>query len=154
MTTWKANGHIDFNCFDAHELAKALDTSKPETIRWNLRERLANTKRAVLLVGDTTRRKAADSSKFLQYHYELDVLLRLELPIAAANLNGSRVVECRRLPAVLRGDYYTISTSCQPKIIQYALDEYVPAFQENLKATNPKKGPGQYKASVCTALGL
>lgn len=152
MTAWKANEHIDFNFHDAHDIAIALDTSQKETIRRRLRERLANTKQAVLLIGDVTRTKAANSSKFL--HYELEVLLDLEIPIVVSNLNGSREAQTSRMPKVLTGDYYTVSTSFQPKIIQYGLDEHVPAFKSNLTATSSKKGPHQYKASIYTGLGL
>ena len=37
MEAWKANEKIDFNFFDAHDLFISRDTSKPETIKRNLR---------------------------------------------------------------------------------------------------------------------
>ena len=40
MRAWRANEHIDFDFYDAHDLNIALDTSQPETIRRRLRERL------------------------------------------------------------------------------------------------------------------
>lgn len=40
MEAWKANENIDFNFFDAHDLFISRDTSKPETIKRNLRERM------------------------------------------------------------------------------------------------------------------
>lgn len=151
MTAWKANENIDFNFYDAHDLAKALDTSKPETIRRRLRERLANTKQVVLLVGDNTRGRAGNSDKFL--FYELGVVLNLDLPIVIANLNQSRVAEVERMPKVLE-TVYTISTSFQPKIIQYALDNWPEAFNQNLHTSDPKTGPHYYKAKVYQDLGL
>jgi hypothetical protein len=153
MTAWKENEHIDFNFHDAHDIAIALDTSQKETIRRRLRERLVNTKQAVLLIGDITRTKAADATKFL--HYEIEVLINLQLPIVIANLNKSRVGELNRIPQALTdARVYTMSVSFQPKIIQYALDNYVPEFQKNLKAAKPLTGSYQYNASVYKGLGL
>ncbi len=152
MTAWKENEHIDFNFYDAHELANVLDTSQPETIRRRLRERLANTKQAVLLVSGLTRSKAADSSRFL--YYEMDVLTGLNLPIVVANLNQSREIQSDRVPKVLTDDYYTVSVSFQPKIIMHALDNYVSDFTTNLTAASPKKGSHYYKASVYKDLNL
>lgn len=148
MQAWKANQNIDFNFHDAHDLNVALDTSQSDTIRRRLRERLANTKQVVLLVGDQTRAVAARSSRFL--YYEVEVIRRLGLPVVFANLNGSRVVEQTRLPQVLL-DVYTISVSFQPAIIKYALDEYVNGYAADSKT---KKGPYQYKPTVYTRLGL
>ncbi len=153
MCAWKENEHIDFNFHDAHDLNTALDTSQPDTIRRRLRERLANTKQVALLVGDTTRRKAADEDSFI--YYEVEVIKRLELPVVFANLNQSRSAQSSRLPAELL-NVYTISVSFQPKIIQYALDEYVQAFRENQKLPSEKRktGPYKYKPSLYERLGL
>lgn len=151
MTAWVANENIDFNFYDAHETALVRDTSQQDTVRRRLRERLSNTKQAILLVSGVTRAAAADTSRFL--YYEMEVLLRLELPIVIANLNQSREAQTSRIPAAL-SDHYTISVSFQAKIIQYALDNYVPEFTTNLTATKPKTGAYQYKPSVYSGLGL
>ncbi|MDO8362250.1 MAG: hypothetical protein Q7V88_05090 [Actinomycetota bacterium] len=45
MEAWRENTKIDFSFFDAHDLYVARDTSKPETIKARLRERLNNAKR-------------------------------------------------------------------------------------------------------------
>jgi hypothetical protein len=148
MCAWRANRHIDFNFHDAHDLNVAIDTSQPETIRRRLRERLANTKQVVLLVGDETRRVAATPRRFL--YYEVETIRRLGLPVVFANLNGSRVAQSTRLPQTLL-DAYTISVSFQPTIVRHALDEYVDGFAV---ASRSKTGPYHYKASVYAALGL
>jgi hypothetical protein len=49
---------------------------------------------------------------------------------------------------------YSINVSFQPKIIQYALDEYVAEFNNNPTARNPKTGPYRYKPQVYENLGL
>lgn len=151
MEAWRDNENIDFNFFDAHDINTALDTSQPETIRRRLRERLANTKQAVVLISETTKPKAARSSSFL--YYEIEVIYKLGLPVVFANLNGERKVQTNRLPAKLL-EPYTISVSFQPAIIKYALDDYVPEFNDNLKAIDPKSGPYHYKKRVYTDLGL
>ena len=95
---------------------------------------------------------AADPRTLL--HSELEILLDLAVPIVVANLNGAREAQTSRMPAVLTGDYYTVSTSFQPKVIQYALDEQVPTFRANVTATYPRKGPHQYQARLYQELGL
>jgi len=151
MTAWKENENIDFNFHDAHDFYTALDTSQPETIRRRIRERLANTKQVVLLVGDGTRSKAADASTFI--HYEVGVIGKLELPVVIANLNGSREAEKSRIPSALWAPY-TMSVSFQPKIVQYALDNFPEACGKNLKADNRKTGLYHYKTSVYDDLSL
>lgn len=152
MRAWRENEHIDFDFLDAHDLNVALDTSKPETIRARLRERLSNTKQAIVLVSNTTRAKAADSSSFL--YYEIEVIEKLQLPVVFANIDGSRKVLSAKLPRALASPYYTMSVSLQPKIIQHALDDYVAKFNSNSTADDPYVGAYYYKESVYERLGL
>lgn len=151
MTAWRDSEKIDFDFLDAHDINTALDTSQPETIRRRLRERLANTKQAVVLISDTTKPKAARSHSFL--YYEIEVINNLGLPVVFVNINGSRVVQHSKLPTTL-SSMYSISVSFQSKIIQHALDEYVASFKENLTARDPKTTPYQYRSHVYEALGL
>ncbi|EHR6926458.1 TIR domain-containing protein [Vibrio parahaemolyticus] len=154
MQAWKENENIDFNFFDAHDLNTALDTSTPETIKRRLRERLANAKQVILLVGDETKKKAAKSTSFISY--EVDVISGLDIPVIIVNLNQSRVSENNRIPTKLTGDIYTISTSFQPKIIKYALDNFPEQYEKNKKDSSEKrkKGPYYYKDFVYENLGL
>ncbi|MBE4718989.1 TIR domain-containing protein [Pseudarthrobacter sp. AB1] len=127
MEAWRENRHIDFNFYDAHDLFVARDTSKPETIKRNLRERMKNAKQIVLLGSPATKKKGGDGVSFLAY--ELQVALELNLPIVVSHLDGSRKGNSANYPKPLTdADYYTISVSFQPKIIKYALDTYVPRF--------------------------
>lgn len=59
MEAWKANEHIEFNFFDAHDLYISRDSSNPETIKRNLRERLKNAKQIVLLGSRDCKNKKA-----------------------------------------------------------------------------------------------
>lgn len=148
MKAWRKNQNIEFSFHDAHDLNTALDTSQPDTIRRRLRERLANTKQVVLLVGDKTRAVAANPGRFL--FYEVETIDRLDLPVVFVNLNQSRVVQSGRLPAKL-ASRYSVSVSYQPAIIRYALDEFVAEYPMRSKTT-PE--PHHYRPTVYTQLGL
>ena len=49
MEAWRENANIDFEFYDAHDLYISRDTSKPETIKRNLRERMKNAKQVSLV---------------------------------------------------------------------------------------------------------
>lgn len=148
MEAWKANSKIEFNFFDAHDLFISRDTSKPETIKKNLRERLKNAKQIVLLGSRECKKKGDDSVSFLAH--EIAVIMEFSLPIVVANLDGDRNIDRNFIPnKLINADYYTVSTSFQPKIIMHALDDYVSDFY-----VSGKKGPHQYSAKTYTDLGL
>jgi len=153
MCAWKANDKIDFHFHDAHGLNIARDSSQAETINRRLRERLVNTKQVVMLIGDMTRKKAADPNTFV--YYEAQTILKLGLPVIFANLNGSRNVEKDRIPNILL-ESYTLSVSFGAKIIKYTLDNFPTMFNENkgLPEAKRKKGPDYYPKSVYDSLGL
>lgn len=148
MQAWRENEHIDFDFFDAHDLYQARDTSKPETIKRNLRERLKNAKQVVYLGSSDGRRKGSDGVSFLAH--EIEVIIEFNLPVVVANLDGDRTIDRNLIPKpLLDEDYYTVSVSYQPKIIMEALDSYVASF-----AKGTKQGPHQYPPEVYTSLGI
>jgi hypothetical protein len=148
MEAWRENEKIDFSFYDAHDLYVSRDTSKPETIKANLRERLKNAKQVVLLGSKDARNKGGDGKSFLSH--EIDTIIRLNLPLVVANLDGDRSVDRNFIPKpLLDADYYTVSVSFQPAIIKYALDGYVPAF-----GAGGRSGPHQYNAEVYKGLGI
>ncbi|AKR49342.1 TIR domain-containing protein [Acetobacter pasteurianus] len=148
MEAWKANSKIDFNFFDAHDLFISRDTSKPETIKKNLRERLKNAKQIVLLGSREGKKKGDDGVSFLAH--EIAVIMEFNLPVVVANLDGDRSIDRNYIPnKLIDADYYTVSTSFQPQIIMHALDDYVSDFY-----LSSKKGPHQYPAKTYTDLGL
>jgi MTH538 TIR-like domain (DUF1863) len=148
MEAWRDNQHIDFSFFDAHDLYISRDTSKPETIRRNLSARMKNAKQFVFLGSTTAKRKGGDGASFLSH--EVETMIGLDLPIVVANLDGHRSIDRRFIPKpFLDVGYYTVSVSCQPRIIQFALDLYATNY-----GTSAKIGPHQYPASVYAKLGL
>ncbi|MFD7158824.1 TIR domain-containing protein [Kribbella sp. NPDC059898] len=148
MEAWRENENIDFNFYDAHDLYKARDTSKPESIKARLRERMNNAKQFVLLGSTIAKKKGGDGRSFLAY--EVETMVRLNLPVVVANLDSDRRVDRNFIPApLLDADYYTVSVSFQPAIIKHALNDYADEF-----ASSSKAGPHQYPASVYKRLGL
>jgi hypothetical protein len=148
MEAWRENVHIDFSFFDAHDLYVSRDTSKPETIRSNLRHRMNSAKQFVLLASAEARRKGGDGRSFLWY--EVNTMISLDLPIVIANLSGSREIEKSGIPKpLLDADYYTLSVSFQPSIIRFALDGYSPNY-----AGSDRKGSHYYTADKYRSLGL
>jgi len=148
MEAWRENENIDFSFHDAHDIYVARDTSKPETIKRNLRERLKNTKQAVLLGSKHAKKKGGDGTSFLAY--EVDVLIELNLPVVIANLDGDRNIDKDFIPKpFLDADYYTLSVSFQPAIIQKALDEYAPQY-----AKSNKTGPHSYTKKTYQSVDL
>lgn len=148
MEAWRENQNIDFDFFDAHDLYVSRDTSKPETIKANLRERMKSAKQFVLLGSANAKKKGGDGTSFLAY--EVETMVALGLPVVVANLDGDRTVDRNFIPKpLLDVDYYTMSVSFQPKIIKYALDNYASEF-----ASSDNVGPHYYKSSVYDDLGL
>jgi hypothetical protein len=148
MEAWRENEKIDFDFYDAHDLYISRDTSKPETIKRNLRERLKNAKQIVLLGSTEGKKKGGDGTSFLAH--EVNVIIEFDLPVVVANLDGDRNIDRNYIPSpFLDADYYTESVSFQPGIIKYALDNYAPAYAESTKT-----GPHCYKAHIYSSLGL
>lgn len=148
MEAWRDNDKIDFTFIDAHDLFQARDTSQPETIRRNLRERMKNAKQVVLLGSAKAKLKGSDGSSFLAH--EVKVMMEFDLPVVVANLDGDRTVDQAFIPKPLLDDrYYTLSVSFQPKIIMHALDNYAAGYM-----ASGKVGPHQYPESVYKSLGL
>lgn len=148
MEAWRENKNIDFDFFDAHDLFVARDSSRPETIKKNLRERMKNAKQIVLLGSTAGKKKGGDGVSFLAY--ELQVALELNLPIVVSHLDGSRKGNSANYPKPLTdADHYTLSVSFQPKIIKYALDNYASKY-----SASTTTGERIYNASTYTDLGL
>lgn len=148
MEAWRENDSIDFDFYDAHDLYISRDTSRPETIKRNLRERMKNAKQIVLLGSPAGKRKGGDGTSFLAH--EVKVTIEFNLPVIVTNLDGNREVNRGVIPApLLSADYYTLSVSFQPRIIQYALDKYAPQY-----AASENSGPHYYKPETYRSLGL
>ncbi|CAK1697270.1 TIR domain-containing protein [Vibrio crassostreae] len=129
MTAWKANKNIDFDFHNAHELNNLRRTASEITIKRKLRERLNNTKQAVLLVGNHTK----NLYKFVRW--EIEVAIELDIPIVAVNLCNSNS-DTKNTPPILRDRAYFVSIPFEMKKIKYALDNF-PSEYHRKKSNAP-----------------
>lgn len=144
MTAWKANDGFSLNFHNAHELNTARDSSQEESIKRQLRERFANSKLLVVLIGASTKYL----TKFVKW--ELEVALRLGLPIIGVNLNGNRYMD-DRCPPTIR-DQLVVYTSFNHNIIEHSMDHWPTSFQ-NLRSAGTT-GAHYYNDDVYRRLGL
>lgn len=142
MKGWKSNQNLDFNFHDAHDLKPLTDRASDETVFRRLRERFANAKQVVVLVGESTK----NLRKFVRW--EIELALELGLPVIAVYLNGARGIDLDRCPPILK-DEYVVHVPFKAAIVQYALD-YFPDDHAN----RTEIGPRYYTANVYTDLGL
>ena len=115
MKAWKQNDGFDFNFYDAHDLNRAYDSSKEESIKRQLSVRFQNSKLFILLVGEHTKYLR----KFVPW--EIEHALRLDLPIIVVNLNKSRDMDVERCPSALTS-CLSLHIPYSPGVIQYAMD--------------------------------
>jgi len=141
MKAWKQSDNTNFNFNDAHDLNTARDTSETESIKKQLRERMANSKMFILLLGKNTKRL----TRFVKW--EVEHAMFLKLPIIVVNLNNKRTVDEDRMPSWL-DEYSCISCSFNAKIIQYSLEQWELLFDEN------ENGHYPWKETVYSYLGL
>lgn len=144
MRGWKANENIAFDFFDAHDLKPLTDRAGEDTVKRRLRERLGNTKQAIVLIGEKTK----NLYRFVRW--ELETCMNLDIPIIVVNLNGQRSQDENLCPPIIR-DEYVVHIPFKLKIIQYALDNFPGEYH---RRSQSDKGPRLYNASVYTQLGL
>lgn len=144
MKGWKESEHIEFDFYDAHDLRPLTDRASEETVRARLRQRLSNSRQAIVLIGESTRHMF----KFVRW--EIETALDLDFPIIGVNLNGSRAYDANLCPPILR-DPYVVHVPFKAKIIQYALDNF-PA--EYAKRESAAVGSRHYPDAVYARLGL
>lgn len=144
MTAWKANDGFSLNFNNAHELNTARDSSQEESIKRQLRERFANSKLLVVLIGANTKYL----TKFVKW--EMEVALRLGLPIIGVNLNGSRQMD-DRCPPTIR-DQLVVYTSFNHNIIEHAMYHWPSEFHSLSSAGTT--GDRHYNDDMYRRLGL
>ena len=117
MQAWKEHENIAFNFHNAHEINNLRDGSSEEQIKRKLRERLANTKVLVVLIGENTR----NLHKFVRW--EIEYAIENDIPIIAVNLNGKRRKDDDRCPPILR-DTLAVHVAYGQKILNHALNNW------------------------------
>ena len=117
MQAWKENDAIAFNFHNAHDLNNLRGGSSEETIKRKLRERLANTKVFIVLVGEKTRYLY----KFVRW--EIEYAIEHDIPIIVANLNKRNQRDDNLCPPILRSEL-AIHIPYGQKTIDYALNNW------------------------------
>ena len=143
MKAWKENDKIAFNFHNAHDLNVLRATSTEETIKRKLRERMNNTKVLVVLVGEKTK----NLYKFVRW--EIEIAIKLGIPIIAVNLNKKREIDNDRCPAILRNQL-VMHIGYGQKILDYALNGWTTQHYTELK--NKKNGPFYYPDEIYDSL--
>ncbi len=146
LRMWRDNENIDFNFYDAHDLNIARDTSLPESIKVQLRERMQKARAMLLLVGAKTKNIRG------YIPWEIGYARYLGLPIIVANLNDKRRYDAARCPSAIEDGKGAGHISFRAKIIKYALDNY-PVFH-NADKSKVLGDVWHYDDSVYADLGL
>ncbi len=138
MEAWKENDHIAFDFHNAHEINDIRDGSSEETIKRRLRERLQNTKVLVILIGKNTK------NLFKYVRWEIAYAIEHNIPIIAANLNGSRSKDSF-CPPILENEL-AMFVSYGQKILDFALNHWPDQHYKERK--NEKRGPFFYNDTI------
>ena len=147
MKAWKQSDHTNFDFYDAHDLNSARDTSLTESIKQQLRIRMANSKMFVLLLGNHTRYH----TRFVKW--EVEHAIYLKLPIVVVNINDKRYIDSTKMPTWLDG-YPCIVCSFNARILQYSLENWGAWHKEYIKDPVKSKKHYTWKDSVYISLGL
>lgn len=145
MQAWKQNDNTTFNFNNAHELNNLRRGSSEATIKAKLRERMANTKVLIVLIGEHTK----DLYKFVRW--EMELALEMNLPIIAVNLDGKRHQNLATCPPIIR-DELVLYVSYKQKIIEKALAEWEDRHYQLV--SQGKSGPYSYNDEIYANLGL
>ena len=129
MTAWKANEKIDFDFHNAHDLNNLRASASDDQIRRKLRERMNNTKQAIVLVGDHTK----NMYKFVRW--EIEIAMDMDLPIIAVNLDKANGATTKT-PPILKDNCYFVNVPFEMKKIKHALDKF-PAEYHREKSNAP-----------------
>jgi hypothetical protein len=124
MTAWKANEKIDFDFHNAHDLNNLTATASEEQIKRKLRERMKNSKQAIVLVGDHTK------SLYKFVRWEIEIAIEMDIPIIAVNLYNANQ-STSKTPPILVNNCYFLNVPFEIKKIKYALDNFPGAYHRN-----------------------
>lgn len=141
MKGWKANRHIDFDFYDAHDIQKMPRAQDEAYVKARLRERFNNTKQAIVICGENTK------NLFRFVRWEIEVCLDKRIPIIVANLNQVRLHDPSRCPPILNGKG-AMHVAFGARIIKFALDNYAENPIEYKSSTN-----WYYDSSIYKRLG-
>lgn len=144
LEAWNANPNFDFRFANAHDLNTARDSSQEEEIKRQLRVRFANSKLFILLIGEHTKYL----TKFVKW--EIETAIKLELPIIAINLNGSRQSDSLEPNSLV--DQLAIFIPFREPIIHYAMENWPDEDKQHRR--NGEHNNFRYTTNIYNNLGL
>jgi hypothetical protein len=144
MTAWSANDGFDFDISNAHDVNSARDSSQEASIKRQLRERFANSKLFLILIGESTRYL----TRFVKW--EIETAIGLNLPLVGININGSRKQDDRCPPAMR--DALAVYVPFNEKIITFAMKDWPRTHGQNERKS--MGGPYFYNPHIYQSLGL
>ncbi len=145
MQAWKQSDSTSFDFYDAHDINNARDSSTEETIKARLRERMANSKVFVLLVGESTK----NLYRFVRW--EIEQAIKRDFPVIVVNLNKKRALDDTLCPPIIKSEL-AIHIPYSPKIMEYALENWPSSHIAYKK--DGKTGAFHYVDSVYQKLGM
>ncbi|MBZ5502315.1 MAG: TIR domain-containing protein [Acidobacteriia bacterium] len=145
MKGWKVNDRVEFDFRDAHDIGNMTGRAQDETyVKSELRKRMEASKQVVVLVGESTK----NLRKFVGW--EIDLALKLGVPIIVVNLNDKREMDPERCPVPLRTGY-TVHIGYKRAIIKHALEKFPSEFASRDRSAT---GWRYYPEDVYRKLGL
>jgi hypothetical protein len=145
MQAWKQNDNTDFDFNNAHTLNVINPDDSLDTKKRKLRERMANSKILVVLVGERTK------YQITYVRWEIEIALDMNLPIIVSNLNDKRGIDNNLCPPILEKEL-AIHVSFNAKILQFGLENWESTHYAYKK--EGKTGPYYYKDETYKNLGL
>jgi hypothetical protein len=121
MRGWNKNDNMEFSFHDAHDLRPMSGTAGEAYVKRVLKERLQNTKQAIVIVGEKTK----NLYRFVRW--EIETCIEMGIPLVVVNLNGKREIDHDLCPPILR-DECAIHVPFKAKAIQTALDVFCDNF--------------------------
>jgi hypothetical protein len=122
MKGWKVNERVEFDFRDAHDIGTMTGRAQDEAyVKSELRKRMQASKQVLVLVGESTK----NLRKFVGW--EIDLALKMGLPVIVVNLNDNRRMDSDRCPVPLRTGY-VVHVAYKRAIIKYALENFPGEF--------------------------
>lgn len=145
LKMWRDNDNIDFSFYDAHDINTAYDTSQEESIKKQLRIRMANSNLFIILVGEHTK----NLRKYVQW--EIELAKKKDLPIIVVNLNRKKSMDSNLCPVAVR-DSLSIHIPFKKNVIKYAMEHW-PTEHKRHREKNEDKS-FKYVKEFYDGLGL
>lgn len=122
MRGWKVSDRVEFDFRDAHDIGTMTSRAQDEAyVKFELRKRMGASAQALVLVGESTK----SLRKYVGW--EIDLALKLDLPIVVVNLNGKRTMDSDLCPVPLRTGY-VVHVAYKRAIIKWALEHFPGEF--------------------------